>query len=332
MPDFCVTTRLKFLARCLVSISLLVLVVRKVDWLQLRTILAQLDLVWASLASALTGLLITLLAMRWRIFLRQQGLGVPFSTLFGLTWAGQFFNAVLPGSTGGDVVKIYQLCHLEPHRKAAAAATVFADRLSALFALLVLAVIGFVMEPLPLKLLRAQGFRAGWLAAAVIGSAVFGGIALLVALSFLRRTQWLGRIHRTLEAAKKTLTFSLDSAVAVGLAFALHFLNFLIVFLFAKALGLNITYPQMLLIMPVVLLLVMLPVTINGHGLRELLLIGYFTGMGIGIAATGDALVREIVVALSVVFVANDLLWSLPGGLWYLVRGGGQPPHPEAVS
>lgn len=33
--------------------------------------------------------------------------------------------------------------------------------------------------------------------------------------------------------------------------------------------------------MPVVLFLVLLPITINGHGLREVLLIGYFTQMGI---------------------------------------------------
>ena len=89
-----------------------------------------LNFAWAIPASALVALLITLLALRWRIFLRQQGLELPFSTIFSLTWAGQFFNSVLPGSTGGDVVKIYQLCRLAPDRKAAAAATVVVDRLA----------------------------------------------------------------------------------------------------------------------------------------------------------------------------------------------------------
>ena len=68
------------------------------------------------------------------------------------------------------------------------------------------------------------------------------------------------------------------------------------------------------------MLLIMLPVTINGHGLRELLLIAYFTQMGIGIGWFGGSGVREIAVAFSLVLVANDLLWSIPGGIWYMAR------------
>jgi hypothetical protein len=33
-----------------------------------------------------------------------------------------------------------------------------------------------------------------------------------------------------------------------------------------------------------------------------------------------DSGVREIAIAFSLVMVANDLLWSLPGGVWYLMR------------
>jgi hypothetical protein len=70
----------------------------------------------------------------------------------------------------------------------------------------------------------------------------------------------------------------------------------------------------------VVMLLIMLPVTINGHGLRELLLIAYFTQVGIGIDGFGGSGVREIAVAFSLLLVANDLLWSIPGGIWYMAR------------
>ena len=54
------------------------------------------------------------------------------------------------------------------------------------------------------------------------------------------------------------------------LAFAIHLVNFLVTYLLARALGISITPPsKSLLMMPVVLFLVMLPVTINGHGLRK---------------------------------------------------------------
>src|SRR3712207_9577460 len=70
----------------------------------------------------------TLFRSRWEIFLQQQKLALPFGTTLALTWAGQFFNSCLPGSTGGDLVKIFQLCRFWPQRKAAAASTVVADR------------------------------------------------------------------------------------------------------------------------------------------------------------------------------------------------------------
>ena len=81
--------------------------------------LTRLHVGWAVAGWALSSLMIVGLAVRWRIFLRQQNIALPFLTIFSLTWAGQFFNSILPGSTGGDVVKIYQLCRLAPDRKAA---------------------------------------------------------------------------------------------------------------------------------------------------------------------------------------------------------------------
>ena len=99
----------------------------------------------------------------------------------------------------------------------------------------------------------------------------------------------------------------------------MHILNFSIVYAFARSLEIGLTYGQVLLMMPVILFIVMIPITINGHGLRELLLIGYFGAMGVAIAGHSDLKVQDTAVALSLLTVGNDLFWSLPGGLWYLL-------------
>jgi uncharacterized membrane protein YbhN (UPF0104 family) len=143
-----------------------------------------------------------------------------------------------------------------------------------------------------------------------------GSLALWFLRPLTKGSHWFGRIARTLDAAKGNLIMNRKLVVAVVLSFALHLLNFLIIFLFARALTIPISYEQILLMMPVILFLVLIPVTVNGHGLREILLIGYFTYMGV--AVTGHA-VRETALALSVLIVANDLIWSVPGGLWYLL-------------
>src|ERR1044072_7549259 len=134
--------RLAFVFRCLLSLAIIAVVFRKVDWHQLFEIVSHIELSWALLASLLTGILVVGFAVRWQLFLRAKAIPLPLSTTLLLTCAGQFFNSVLPGSTGGDVLKIYQACRLNPERKADAAATVLVDRLTALLALLFLAGVG----------------------------------------------------------------------------------------------------------------------------------------------------------------------------------------------
>jgi glycosyltransferase 2 family protein len=290
---------------------------RKVNWGDLGRILSQLDFRWAFAGWLLTLGMILLLALRWQLFLAQQRLEVPFGRLFVLTWAGQFFNSILPGSTGGDVVKIYQLCRMAPERKAAAAASVFADRLSALLALLLLVTIGFALEPAPLRLLLRERLGGQWtiLCVAIVLIAVAG----LVLWRLLRSPLWVARIQRLIAAVKECFRWNRKLGFALVLAFVLHWLNFSIVFAFARSLGIGITYGQVLFMMPVILFLVMIPITINGHGLREWLFIGYFVSMGVTIIGHPEIRVQDTVVALSVVVVANDLMWSLPGGVWYLL-------------
>ena len=259
------------------------------------------------------------LGARWRIFLQAQGIELPFGTVLSLTWAGQFFNTLLPGSTGGDVVKIYHICQLAPDRKAAAAATVLVDRITAFFALLLLAGVGLVLNPVPLRVL-IHSFATGkiilWASVALVVALVIAWLLFRV----MRGTLWGERLLRTLSAARKSFIFDGRWTGAFLLALAMHLLIVIVAYFFARALGLSISYLQVLVMLPVISLFVMLPLTINGHGLRELLLIGYFAEMGVALGGDPGSAVRETAVAFSLLMVANDLLWALPGGIWYSIR------------
>lgn len=311
--------------------ALIAFVLRKVDWVALGAVLRGIDWLWASVGSACTLLLIGGLAARWNLFLLQQDLRVPYATVFRLTWTGQFFNSILPGSTGGDVYKLLEVCRLAPERKAAAASTVFVDRVSALFTLLVLAGSALLLDPRAFGLLPRLNLP--WELVTVFS--LFAVALTAATLLLLKRTtrgrgwyhlgwQFYGRVLRTLTAARANLRLNFNTVVALVLALVIHLLNFFIVYLLARALHIPLTYGQVCLMMPVVLLVVMAPITINGHGLREIVLIGYFGYLGV--TAAGQADTRETVIALSLLLVSNDLLWSLPGGLFHLWRFRGVPP------
>ena len=313
-----ITARIRFWLRLIVSAALIALLVQQVNWTGLATVLSRVNVPLALAASALTFPLIVLLAVRWRIFLFQQSMHLPYPRTLGLAWAGQFFNSVLPGSTGGDVVKIYQLCRTFPDRKAAAAVTVIIDRLSALLALGVLAGLALVYGP-TIELSKAGlSFRFSW---------TWMGVALLVAAlitlaawHLLRRSpHWLVRLRHLLSVLQTSFRFNARTLLALALALAIHLLNFAIFWLFARSLHLDLGYGQVLLFLPVVFTLLLMPVTVNGHGLREVLLYFYFGQMHVSLAGTGIGPV-ETVMSLSLLCVANDLLWALPGGLWYMLR------------
>jgi uncharacterized protein (TIRG00374 family) len=320
-----IAARIRFWLRVILSGALIALLLRQVNWGGLVAVLSQIKIGLALTASGLTLLLIALLAVRWQIFLRQQAMALPFQTTLGLTWAGQFFNSVLPGSTGGDVVKIYQLCRVFPERKAAAAVTVIIDRVSALLALGVLAGLALVYGP-TFKFSQAGlslRFSWMWTIGAIVGAAVLG----LVAWHFLRRgPHWPARLRHLLSVLRTSFRFNGQTLVALALAGAIHLLNFAIFWLFARALGLELSYGQVLLFMPVILSLLLAPVTVNGHGLREVLLYFYFGQMHVSLPGTGIG-PAETVMSLSLLGVASELLWALPGGLWYLFvfRTPGQP-------
>ena len=102
----------------------------------------------------------------------------------------------------------------------------------------------------------------------------------------------------------------------LGLSLAIHLINFTGVYSIARALSIEVTYLQILALMPILLLITMLPLSINGHGLREFVIIGYFTLIQAHSPTGGSA--RELSISLSLIYVMTDLCWCIPGAVRYL--------------
>jgi len=78
----------------------------------------------------------TLQYTRWFILVRALDLPFKPRDAVRLGLVGTFYNTFLPGSVGGDLVKAYYIAQGQPTRRAAAVATVMADRLLGLFGLI----------------------------------------------------------------------------------------------------------------------------------------------------------------------------------------------------
>ncbi|MCK4602478.1 MAG: flippase-like domain-containing protein, partial [Phycisphaerae bacterium] len=88
--------------------------------------------VWL-LVCAAGGFLVSMLivTVRWWFMLRIQRIRIGLWESARLTFLGLFFNAVVPGTVGGDLVKAYYVSKHTP-RKAAALVSTFVDRMMGL--------------------------------------------------------------------------------------------------------------------------------------------------------------------------------------------------------
>ena len=309
------------------STALLGVLAGRLDWASLGRHISSLDLRWLAPAVVLSPLCVILLTARWNLFLRARGLRPPFGSLLRLLWTGQFLNTFLPGAVGGDIYKAVVVGRLLPHSIWEAGSTVVLDRFCALVALVLLAAIGFGWHGAWLHQI-AQGVASlpFWLSPVLLL-----GVAAAIAsgLWLLRKEQggasWAGRAGEVLRAVAAGLRDWRTFGTALILSLVIHLANFGVFFVLGRALGLGLAFGQVLLVMPAVLLAAMLPISINGHGVRELILLGYFGWQSIVLPGETDP--ATAAVAVSLLFVANDLLWNLPGGLWL---AWGKPNHPPS--
>ncbi|MGQ9525974.1 MAG: lysylphosphatidylglycerol synthase domain-containing protein, partial [Armatimonadota bacterium] len=113
--------------------------------------------------------------------------------------------------------------------------------------------------------------------------------------------------------SNRELTVVCILGVVLQLNVALHY------YLLSEALGQNVAPLAFLLITPVLLIVLMLPVSINGIGLREVAFIQLMVPFGVSAASA---------VALSVLSYLLLTVFSLVGGAVYVIR---QAKAPSAV-
>lgn len=292
-----------------VSLVVLAIVVQRVGADNLLDALRRVDMRWFAVALAIHLLGIAVRAYRWSLLIASLGAPVSFGRLLYLYLVGNFFNTFLPTGIGGDVVKIVELA---PERGGATAfSTVFVDRLTGILgsSLIALAAVLTLPGSVPSEV------RA--LVVIIAGGIVFA-TWMLTQGKYLDRLIWQSRFFSNLPLAGKlhkiylALTSYSIGAIARATLVSLPFTLTLIATQVALslALGLNVDVRYFVIFTPIVALAQVLPISLNGLGIREGAFALLFASVGV---AASDA------VAMSLLYQLLRALSGLLGGVLYII-------------
>ena len=93
---------------------------------------------WIMLAIVAAGVCEFFGILRWQLFLRMLHIELPLRETTNLFFIGAFFNQFLPGTTGGDVVRVIFLMQDHPENKTEGFLSVAVDRLLAVLVLVIM--------------------------------------------------------------------------------------------------------------------------------------------------------------------------------------------------
>ena len=300
-----------------VSAALVALVSRKVDLGSLGGRLAGQSALWLLAAAATIALQIALMTLRWERILDALGAAVPLRRVALVTYIGSFFNSWLLGTTGGDVVRAVLMPAPALGRVGIVHSVLF-DRLATLTGLgLVLVpivildvgpfahslplLVSLAVVPLPPIGMVVLAWSGGWFADR--GGMLFARLRELIA-------SW-----RTLCRSPGRLAGALALAAAGQVAISAT------AWCLASAQHLDVSFVDFVVLMPPVMLIVALPISAGGWGLREGAMIAALAPAGV---TAGSALLVSVEMGLLTALV------SLPGGAIWLLRYLGRPPLPLA--
>jgi glycosyltransferase 2 family protein len=301
-----------------VSVALLVFLFSRLDTSRLWEGARRASLPWLIVALAIYALNVAASTWRWHVLLRAQDVRLRRRTLFKSFLVANFFNNFLPSNIGGDVIRIRDTA-VVARSKTLATTVILVDRglglmglvlVSALGATMVAGVQGHGASPIWPSWLWA-GFLLGAAATAPVVWAPEGVGRLLQPLTIVH-PEWVGSRIQTLTS---TLGRFRDRPAALVSCFAGALLVQALLVLFylsvVRALGLPVSPWDLAVIVPLSFVIQMLPVSVNGFGVREATFSFYFTRLGLPI---------ESAVLLSLVATALTMLFSLTGAAVYVAR------------
>ena len=254
-------------------------------------------------------------ALQWSVILKFHDVNLAFSGTVSRYFMGLFFNFVLPGFVGGDVIRIYKTTVVSGRATRAFSSTL-ADRVFGLLVLILFSFVAFIFMPiepayraLPVAViifLALAGFLcifvfkpAGRFLYSVFGKFIPHGIVKKLSAVYME-------MHELTRSPLTLLTI-------IILSFFIQFLRVAVHYVCGMAVGIELGFGYFALFVPLMAIMASLPISIGGFGVREAFAVVLFRAVGLD---------EEIILSYSLLATFAAFIGSIPGGVAFALSAG----------
>jgi len=267
------------------------------------------------LAFSLHSIGILISAVRWKLLLKNHSSKYSVLDLSKSYLVSCFFNHFLPTRFGGDIVRISDTKGIEKGISASTAIIVI-ERMSGIIILLIFAFISSVVK---INFVKESPMVLIALFIGIIGIILFVVLWKVLPIGFFGKFKFkrsfLNKFFIKLDEFLFVIKNSLKQKRLMKRVFLFSFLLQLNViihyYLIGISLGVNIPFFDYFFTIPILLLALSIPISINGIGIRELVLIKFFVFYSFS---------SEYAISFSFLDVIFNLILGIIGGIIYILR------------
>jgi uncharacterized protein (TIRG00374 family) len=250
----------------------------------------------------------------------------PLGWLTRLYFVAYAAGQILPTAIGGDAVRIIEHARRRPEAKANAAAAVLMERVIGAAGVLIVVAIGIAIAAGRYENVRALVFL----------EVVFVAITALILVTLFsrglgrhleervfplgRRLRLEGPVSSLYRAMHEYRDAPRPLFFVLGVTMAVQFVRIVAIWLCGEAVGVDVSPLVYFILGPLLFLIQMVPVTLNGLGVREVFFVEFLTRFDVSEPAA---------LATGVLFYAVTITVALPGAfilLWRSVRPAAPRP------
>ncbi len=300
------------MVRWVIAVALVIVLFQLIDPATVVALIARVHIGWFGAAVAIALADRALMIAKWYPLLRVQVSSIPIGLAARAYMASSFASLFLPASVGADALRAVALGR--SHRATLeVGASIAAERLLGAAASGVMAVTALILAS---QLAVPVHSLLPW----ALASVVVSGAAVIVPMSewvrslvvgFLRRyglARWLSYVERFVVAYHAYARHAGLVVVVGTLTLLEQLLPVLALWCVAESLALAISFPTLVVCVPLALFLARLPISVDGIGVTEGSLV-YLLGLFRVTPAEALALVLTARLALIVTLLPGAVLW-----------------------